>query len=150
MIILLRILVPATPVLSTAAVPFGNQESSTLTASAIFALQALARGGIYRDAMARLLQCGPDQWEIHGCELSGEDYYFNAITRISRWTKPVELDFDIVPDARARLVRGRLGEIAKAAEENYGQLGFPDDIETVETSQEPYDARRPPPSKHLH
>ncbi|KAH8064797.1 hypothetical protein JL722_1681 [Aureococcus anophagefferens] len=109
--------------------------------------EALARGGIYRDAMARLLQCGPDQWEIHGCELSGEDYYFNAITRISRWTKPVELDFDIVPDARARLVRGRLGEIAKAAEENYGQLGFPDDIETVETSQEPYDARRPPPSK---
>ena len=120
-----------------------NRKSAT-------ALQALARGGIYRDAMARLLQCGPDQWEIHGCELSGEDYYFNAITRISRWTKPVELDFDIVPDARARLVRGRLGEIAKAAEENYGQLGFPDDIETVETSQEPYDARRPPPSKHLH
>ena len=114
-------------------------------------IQALARGGIYREAVARLLRHGTDQWEVHACDLSGEDYYFNTISQTSRWTKPCELDMAIVPENRNALSRGKLGDIVKdATTADFGMGGaITDDIETVETSQEPYDARRPPPGKWI-
>ena len=117
----------------------------------IFRIQALARGGIYREAVARLLRHGTDQWEVHACDLSGEDYYFNTISQTSRWTKPCELDMAIVPENRNALSRGKLGDIVKdATTADFGMGGaITDDIETVETSQEPYDARRPPPGKWI-
>ena len=34
-----------------------------------------------RAALDRLLSHGPDQWEMHECDLSGEQYYFNAVSQ---------------------------------------------------------------------
>ena len=100
-------------------------------------------------------QAGYDQWQIHGCELAGEPYYFNGRSQQSRWTKPLELDFDVALENRARCARGRLGAVVARARDLYG-LELADDantIQTVETSREPYDEKRrpsdyPPTSEH--
>ena len=81
-------------------------------------LCALARGMVCRAALDRLMSHGPDQWELHECDLSGEAYYFNAVSQESRWTRPLELDYPVVLDNRARCQRGRLGAVVLHALES--------------------------------